>query len=210
MKYPLRFFNLGTAVAVYACLLILPSDADARIGERRDSIERRLFDSGGIVYRDEATRQNRMAGMPYLRFLDYLPSSADVRIYFKTPDGRRPSSSDLNERRMPDGWDLHLIAVDGRSVVEVYRRSQAITEDEFNQLLAIHAESSFWKRLSEEERDKLESAFGVDMIRDDAQVRAKRLGGNTVLFVDSGVDARLADLAASDRQQRAPISVRGF
>ena len=49
MKYPIQ---LGTIVTVFAGLAItslLPSILDARIGERRESIERRLFSSGGIV-----------------------------------------------------------------------------------------------------------------------------------------------------------------
>ena len=53
MKYPIQ---LGTIVSVFAELVIaslLPFTLDARIGERRESIERRLFSSGGIVYRDD-------------------------------------------------------------------------------------------------------------------------------------------------------------
>ena len=43
MKYPIQ---LGTILSVFAELVIaslLPSTLDARIGERRESIERRLF-----------------------------------------------------------------------------------------------------------------------------------------------------------------------
>ena len=56
-----------------------------------ESIERRLFSSGGIVYRDDTIEESRRKGMPYAQYLEYLPSSSDVRIYFKTSDGRRPN-----------------------------------------------------------------------------------------------------------------------
>ena len=188
----------------------MPQKVTARIGERREAIERRLFSSGGIVYRDDATLRNRQKGMPYLRYLDYLEGSADVRVYFKTPDGRKPASSELKEKTMGDGWDLHIIYVGGRSILEVYQRNQAISEHEMNYLLTKQAQGSFWKRLEKEEKVEVISAFGFDMIRDDAAVRAKKVMGNSILFVDSDADEGLAKLNESDLQEKAPISVEGF
>ncbi|MEC7236052.1 MAG: hypothetical protein VXV86_05180, partial [Verrucomicrobiota bacterium] len=71
MKYPIQ---LGTIVSVFAGLMtasLLPSTMDARIGERRESIERRLFSSGGIVYRDDTIKESRRKGMPYSQYLEY-------------------------------------------------------------------------------------------------------------------------------------------
>ena len=210
MKYPTQS---GTIVCVFAGLVIaslLPSTLDARIGERRESIERRLFSSGGIVYRDDTIKESRRKGMPYAQYLEYLPSSSDVRIYFKTSDGRRPSSSELNDRQMSAGWDLHVVFVNGKSAIEVYKRSQGMTEQEFNRLMAIHASGSFWKRLGKEDKDEMMSAFGFEMVRDDGLVRARKLGRDSVLFFDTEIDVELAEMKTSDLQKRAPVSVNGF
>ena len=53
-------------------------EADARISESRVITERRLTQAGGIVYRDEAIKQSRRRGMPYMRFYDYYPEMAEV------------------------------------------------------------------------------------------------------------------------------------
>ena len=210
MKYPTQS---GTIVCAFAGLVIasfLPTTLDARIGERRESIERRLFSSGGIVYRDDTIKESRRKGMPYAQYLEYLPGSSDVRIYFKTSDGRRPSSSELSDRRMSAGWDLHVVFVDGKSAIEVYKRSQGMTEQEFNRLMAIHAGGSFWKRLGKEDQDEMVSAFGFEMIRDDGLVRARKLGRDSVLFFDTEIDVELAEMKTSDLQEKAPVSVDGF
>ena len=71
MKYPTQS---GTIVSIVVGLVIaslLPSTLDARIGERRESIERRLFSSGGIVYRDDSIEESRRKGMPYTQYLEY-------------------------------------------------------------------------------------------------------------------------------------------
>lgn len=205
--------QLGSSLSVFAGLLItslLPSSLDARIGERRESIERRLFSSGGIVYRDDTIEESRRKGMPYAQYLEYLPSSSDLRIYFKTSDGRRPTSSELSDRRMSAGWDLHVVYVNGKSAIEVYKRSQGMTEHEFNRLMAIHAQGSFWKRLSKEDKAETVSAFGFEMIRDDGLVRARKLGRDSVLFFDTKIDLELAEMKTSDLQEKAPVSVEGF
>ena len=210
MKY---LSQLGSSLSVFAGLLItsfLPSSLDARIGERRESIERRLFSSGGIVYRDDTIEESRRKGMPYTQYFEYLPGSSDVRIYFKTSDGRRPTSSELSDRRMSAGWDLHVVYVNGKSAIEVYKRSQGMTEHEFNHLMAIHAQGSFWKRLSKEDKAGTVSAFGFEMIRDDGLVRARKLGRDSVLFFDTEIDVELAKMQTSDLQEKAPVSVDGF
>jgi len=183
---------------------------EGRIGERRETIERRLFNSGGIVYRDDVIIANRQKGMPYLKYLDYVDRSSDVRVYFKTPDGRKPVSGELEEKKMGNGWDLHVVYVNGKSVLEVYKRSKGMSEHELNYLLTQQAQGSFWKRAEEEEMAEMVSAFKFEMIREDGDIRAKKLGGDSVLFVGSGFDESLAKLNESDLQQKAPVSVDGF
>lgn len=103
-----------------------------------------------------------------------------------------------------------MLFVNGESVAEVYKRSQGMSEFEFNQLLAIHGGGSFWRRVSREDLEEMDSAFGMDMVRDDGRVRAKKLGGDSLMVVDSEFDARLAELKENDLLDRAPVSVRGF
>lgn len=209
-KYPIQLRGLMALVVGSILISLCPSSADARIGERRESIERRLFDSGGIVYRDDAIEENRRKGMPYLRYFEYLPSSSDVRIYFKTADGRRPMSSELEAKRMSAGWDLHVVYIGGQSAIEVYKRSQGISEFEMNHLLALHGEGSYWKRPSKEEMQDVVSAFGFEMIRSDGAVRAKKVGGDGLMFIDTEIDIRLAEMNTNSLQETAPISVDGF
>ncbi len=210
MKYPIQLGTLAALAVGFVLLSLCPLTVDARIGERRESLERRLFSSGGIVYRDDEIEKSRRKGMPYLRYFEYLPSSSDVRIYFKTIDGHRPTSSEVNEKRIPVGWDLHVVYINGKSAIEVYKRSQGITDYELNHLLALHGAGSFWKRLNEEEMGKEVSAFGFEMVRDDGRVRAKKLGGDSIMFVDSEVDIKLAELNTTALEEKAPASVNGF
>ena len=210
MKCPTEFVPSLVVLALVMAGLFACSSADARIGERRQTIESRLFASGGIVYRDDTIEATRRRGMPYMKYMEYLPSGSAVRIYFKTDDGRRPTSSELDSRRISAGWDLHVLYVDGVSVAEVYKRSQGMSGFEFNQLLALHGGGSFWKRASKEELGEMKSAFGMDMIRDDGLVRAKRLGGDTLMIVDTEFDGKLAEMNMNDLLERAPVSVMGF
>lgn len=210
MKYPFQLGSLAIMVVGLMSNVFCPTMADARIGERRESIERRLLNSGGIVYRDDTIESNRRRGMPYLKYMEYLPSSVEVRIYFKTSDGRRPTSSELEEKRMLPGWDLHVLYAGGESVIEVYKRSQGMSEYEFNQLLALHAEGGYWKRPNKNELAETVSAFGFEMVRSDERVRAKKLGGDSLMLFDAELDVKLAEMNTSNLLEAAPVSVEGF
>jgi hypothetical protein len=210
MKYPIQSGTLALILAGLCFNMICSAPLAARIGERRDTIEKRLFGSGGIVYRDDVIEANRRKGMPYLKYFDFLPSGSDVRIYFKTADGRRPASAELEEKRIAAGWDLHVVYVGGKSMIEVYKRSSSINDEEFNHLLALHAEGSFWKRLEKEDKKEAVSAFGFDIVRNDGRVRARKVSGDTLMFFDADLDVKLAEMNESDLQEKAPVSVNGF
>ena len=218
MKYPKAFLVLS-ALCAGLILTAFSSTAEARIGERKDSLERRLFSSGGIIYRDDVVEASRRKGMPYLKYLELMSSSTDVRVYYKTADGRRPSSKELDEKRVLPGWDLHVLYVDGKSAIEVYKRSQGMTDYELNQLLTLQAQGSFWKRVDkkakpegeegEEGEEELPSAFGYEMELDNGSLRAKKMGNGLMVF-DTRLDVMLAQMQDSDQQEKAPISVNGF
>jgi hypothetical protein len=183
--------------------------AEARIGESMSTIESRLFRSGGIVYRDDATEMNRQRGMTYVKYLEMMPE-AKVRVYFKSADGTKPKSSDMDPKRSSPGWDIHVLYVGGRSVLEVYKRSSGMTTSEFNQLLKIHAGDSYWKKMGPPaEGEKRFSVFSCDMERDDERLRAKRMGG-ALMVMSRELDEELAQLKAAREAEDAPISLIGF
>jgi len=199
---PRTFFLLS-------CLLIVFAPAQARIGESRSSVESRLLNSGGLEYSDGEMLANKRKRKPYTKFEGVMPPSTEIRIYYKTADGSRPKPSELDGRRMGTGWDLHVLYVNGKSVMELYERSQSMSDFESNRLLAVQAGGSFWKKVDRGE-EKAPSAFGYEMIRDDGEVRARKEGDRGILFVDSQFDARLKEVEEADLLEKAPVSVRGF
>ena len=108
---------------------------------------KRLNISGaGFQYREENVLSNRKRGMPYQKYLDYLPDRTEIRIYYKTLDSRKPLAKEIKASGMLEGWDVHVIYVEGKSVLEVYRRSSSINEFEFSALLRLQTGQSFWEK----------------------------------------------------------------
>lgn len=212
----MKYLNTPGMLAAIGAALVLtalaPKGAEARIGERRDDLEGRLLRSGGIIYRDDDTERKLMARMPYLSILELMPSTPEIRIYYKTADGRNPSSSDLEKNANLPGWQLHVLYVSGKSVLEVYKRSQGITEFERNLLLGIHAQGSYWKKAGKPAKGEEAPAsfFGYQMVREDQQLRAKNIGGDGIMFFDAKMDAHLKAKSTDDMQQAAPVSTEGF
>jgi len=214
MKYPL-LTSFQRLAAVFLVILMSIPVLNARIGESRSEIERRLSSAGGIIYRDEAIRADRMRGMPYTPYMNLLERSFDVRVYFKTSDGRNPTQSEIREKQMPDGWDLHVIYGGNESKMEIYHRSSGISDYEMNALLALQADGSYWKKVGKKqngsnEDEKSPTAFGFDMVRADGLVRAKRIGGNQLMIFDTEFDIRLAEARDANLMEQAPVSVDGF
>jgi hypothetical protein len=221
MKYPKSSFVLGL---IYAGLVFsaLSSTAEARIGESKPELERRLLGIGGLAYRDEAIIEARMRGMPYVSLLDYVVSDLDIQIYYKSAlNDQKAQRSKFSSKRMLPGWDLHVIYVNGKSVLEIYQRSPKMTEQEQNLLLHLQGAGNRWKRVTKEEQEvggdvpdsesekKEMSVFGYEMVRNDGNVRAKLFKGG-MLFVDAEADAKLAQARDDDRNSLAPESVNGF
>ena len=183
----------------------------ARIGDERLTLEKRLLRSGGFQYREEQVLANRRKGMPYVKFEEYFPDRADLRIYYKTVDGRKPLSKDIKTSSMLEGWNLHVLYVQGKSVMEVYRRSEIITEFEFIHLLNLQSGSSFWEKKSDKELDENEfSTFGFDLQRNDKLLRAKKIGSNAVMIFSSGFDHLIKKMIREDQMENAPSSTEGF
>lgn len=113
---------------------------------------------------------------------------------------------------MTAGWDLHVIYVRGVSVLEFYKRSQALSSYEFNQLLALQTGGTYWTKVNSKEapEDEPPSAVGYDMATNDGKIRGKKMGGNGLIFVDAEFDAGLARAYETAQQEDAPTSVNGF
>ena len=198
------------AMSLFISLLCL-NNAIARIGEDRLSIERRLLKSGGYQYRDDKTIENRKRGMPYVKFEEYFPDKLDLRIYYKTIDGRKPLSKDIKPSAMLEGWNLHILFIQGKSAIEVYKRSEKITEFELIHLLNLQSGNSFWEKKSHNdlETGKL-STFGFELERNDKILRAKKIGSNGVMIFSTIVDHQLKKNIRDEQMGEAPSSIDGF
>ena len=76
-------------------------------------------------------------------------------IYYKTINGRKPLSKDIKISSMLEGWNLHVLYSQGKSVMEVYKRSEKITEFELIHLLNLQSGNSFWEKKTEKELETL-------------------------------------------------------
>ena len=62
-----------------------------------------------------------------------------------------------------------------QSVLEIYKRSEKITEFEFIHLLNLQSNGSFWEKKSDNELEDNEySTFGFELLRNDKMLRAKK------------------------------------
>lgn len=206
------------ALTFLVCLL-LPQGAEARIGESRESFERRVLSNGGILFKKDEESSSRQKSGPYASYMQYLGSSTDVRVYFKSDDGSQPTQSDVAGGALGSGWEVHVLYVGGKSVLELYKRIGSITEYEMNALLAILGGGGYWKEpepaassdvaLSSEKDEPPPSAFGYDFVRSDGEVRAKKSGTGLMVF-QKQLDEYLAKQHESNLLQEAPKSVQGF
>ena len=202
---------MKTFFFIFLTVQILTLFLNARIGEERIALERRLLKSGGYQYRDEKVIENRRKGMPYIKFEEFFPDRADLRIYYKTIDGRKPLSKDIKTSAMLEGWNLHVLFAQGKSVLEVYKRSEKITEFEFIHLLNLQSGNSFWEKKTDKELNDGEySTFGFDMQRNDKALRAKKLGSNTVMIFSAGFDHLMKKSIREEQMEIAPESIDGF
>ena len=64
---------MKTFFFIFLTAQILTLFLNARIGEERLALERRLLKSGGYQYRDEKVIENRRKGMPYINLKNSFP-----------------------------------------------------------------------------------------------------------------------------------------
>ena len=141
-----KTFTLTTLIG-FSCFSFLVTKTSARIGESRTTIQKRLFSSGGAEFREESIVNSKTRGMPYAKYEEFFPKSTEIRVYHKTTDG---SHSKLSG----SGWELHVLYVNGVSELEIYKKSQKISEFEMIYLLNFQSSSSYWKKSRESEKKR--------------------------------------------------------
>jgi hypothetical protein len=199
-------------IIIHLVFIICSFSLQARIGEDRLTFEKRLNISGGYQYRSENVLSNRKRGMPYNKFSDFLPAQSEIRIYYKTLDGRKPLAKDIQTNKMLEGWDVHVVFVGGKSVLELYRRSSNMNELEFTALLKLQAGNSFWEKKEQvkEGDPPLVSAFSFDYERNDKLMRARKIGSSQIIFFSSQFDVFLAEGYKQSQMDALPQSIKGF
>ena len=204
------------------------------IGENRSKLESRLLKSSGIILREDDLTEGRQTGMPYLDYEEFYPKPYEIRLYFKSSNGNRPKLDELAssrltqafDRRSPpkrplksidsserklEGWELHVLYIKGVSVLEVYKKTTEITEQELKFLLGLQTANSFWTESSKDELpDGKYSALGFDLVRVDGYLRAKKLNSRALMIFRSQTDEFFHHSKIKEQTELAPESIKGF
>lgn len=218
----------------FSFIFWIAGDLGARIGEKRSTLESRLLKSNGIVLRSDEIIEERQTGMPYLDYEVFFPKPYEVRLYFKSSDGSRPKQDELETNNLKqafdrkaapkkplstidptekklEGWELHVLYIQGTSVLEVYKKTTSITEQEINYLLALQSGKSFWtESTSANLPEGKHSALGFDFSRADHYLRAKKLSSRSIMFFRTQTDEFFHKALLKEREEEAPESIKGF
>jgi hypothetical protein len=221
-------------ILFFSFIFWIAGDLGARIGEKRSTLESRLLKSNGIVLRSDEIIEERQTGMPYLDYEVFFPKPYEVRLYFKSSDGSRPKQDELETNNLKqafdrkaapkkplstidptekklEGWELHVLYIQGTSVLEVYKKTTSITEQEINYLLALQSGKSFWtESTSANLPEGKHSALGFDFSRADHYLRAKKLSSRSIMFFRTQTDEFFHKALLKDREEEAPESIKGF
>ncbi|QYY35180.1 hypothetical protein [Ruficoccus sp. ZRK36] len=211
-KRPVQVFILFTLAAASA--------ATARIGETQSELEGRMLKNRTAVKVPARNQEVMLAdrSIPYKHIYALLPEGVEQVIYFKPAEAEAAATSDLEtpgRNPFPDGWTVHVIYYNGRSVFEAYRRAGApMSRYEMESILVLNKGDSNWERV--DAKNAAPSVIGYNFQRADKQVLANKKGGTLILFspqLDAVMlETRQVANAESDQeaQEKAPDSVRGF
>lgn len=194
-----------TLILTTACPLF------ARLGDRESELENRLLDRYvAKEYPDDAIDPKLSGrGVFYRNQLSFLPAGCEHRFFFKHASDEKARHMDLdpNDRGhvpSPPGWDLHTVIYNGSVVMEAYTRNgSALTDHEYEGVLALNKGDSHWVFVPNEQRK--DSVFGYYMETEDGVRRALRKG-NTVLVYFTELDS----LISKNSEAKAPESLSGF
>lgn len=218
----LRF---SAALLVLGGVVSLVPHAQARVGETRADIERRILQPnlGKIYFRPKDKENNRETERERLReereqpFNDarkFFPTDTQEAIYWKSALAHQLSSD--------NGWKVHVFYMGGRSALEAYRRTgESLNEFEVRALLAANRGGSVWKKNSGDGGGTDGIAYDYEL--EDGSLRAKQQGNWLMIFSTRlnnyvieqqkiAKELRDKELQAQkvEQQQKAPESVQGF
>ncbi len=123
--------------AVYAAV-----PAFSRIGESIPKLEGRLLSKSGGAYKYPSREDNLREAqeLPYKILFFLMPRGMEHCFYFKRPDEKLSTDSDVIAQQELFGWELHAAFSNGKSVLESYRRhGDPMTADELENLMDIMA-----------------------------------------------------------------------
>lgn len=213
----------ATLVAVGSVLSFV-SPVQARVGETRAEIERRLLQPNlGKMYFRPKDKDNRDAERERVREAREQPFN-DARKHFP-PDTQEAiywKSALANQLSSDNGWKVHVFFVAGRSALEAYRRTGApLNEFEVRALLAANRGGSVWKKVSGEGGGTNGIAYDFEL--EDGSLRAKQQGNwfmiystrlNAYVIEQQKIAKELRDkeleALKQEQQSKAPESVLGL
>ena len=103
------------------------------------------------------------------------------------------------------GWELMVVAVDGVSVLEVYRRiGNYVSPAEFEGLLKINGGERIWSEVAKKDNRSEQSLFAYDYETADGQLRARQFGTgstvNAVMIFNGPMGERLKEIQSELKQ----------
>lgn len=139
------------AISALAATFFLAGLAEARIGENKREIEKRLNSrvDGAYQYTFEESLREALE-LPYNKIFWLQPRGTSNSFYFKRADSTLSTRADVANQREIYGWELHIAYLNDVSVLEFYQRyGDPLTFAEVVGLMdrvANKRENAVWKR----------------------------------------------------------------
>ena len=138
---------------LFLCISVFP--LQARLGDSASVFKNRIISQsfGDVYSQDVVELKLESRDVPYRHYVSAFPEGIEHVIYFKTADGKRARSQDLEVSKKgklpsPKGWDLHVAFWKGQSVFEAYRRNgPKPNEFEIQGLLLLNKGDSTWNEV---------------------------------------------------------------
>jgi len=177
----------------------------------------------GLEINDDELQQFHRNRAPVSGWVGVIAEELEYKLYFKTNGDISPSTHWLYNRNAngkrgdkpipsPDGWVLHVLFLNGVSVLEYYSRSQSLTEVETTGILAFNAGSSNWERgkpPGDDDSVIQPQVLPVNHYRKDLNIYAF-ISGNSILLYDPRLDERVHQEMVFKAQVDGPASLDGF
>ncbi len=200
------------SLIIFFGLLSFVLSAQARVGEPVSTIESRMGKLAVRLPSDFSEGYIKRMSSHYDFLSRYYPNMEHV-VFFKSGNKdiapsvasdfgiKAKDGSSQPPKRSRNGWVLHIISVDGKSMIEAYYREGAgITDAETNVILNVNSRGNKWLERTDveaETKQQFRTTFGLTHILSDGSLRA-RVDGGTIVFFTSKVDEMLASDKAAD------------